>query len=57
VPTRPDRLIDRAGFEVICEIKEFTTDAMKAAMARLYRRPTTRLTGKPLRRTTPGLGR
>src|SRR5262249_8264560 len=27
VRTRPDRLIERAGVEAICEIKEFTTDA------------------------------
>jgi hypothetical protein len=29
VATRADRLIDRAGIEAICEIKEFTTDAKK----------------------------
>src|SRR5436189_1939347 len=29
VRKRPDRLIDRAGIEAICEIKEFTTDAMQ----------------------------
>ena len=29
VRTRPDRLIDRADVEAICEIKEFTTDAMQ----------------------------
>jgi hypothetical protein len=28
VEKRPDRLIDRAGVEAICEVKEFTTDAM-----------------------------
>jgi hypothetical protein len=29
VRTRPDRLIERAGFEAICEVKEFTTDPMR----------------------------
>jgi hypothetical protein len=29
VRTRPDRLIERVCFEAICEIKEFTTDAMR----------------------------
>jgi hypothetical protein len=29
VPTRPDRLIVRAGAEAICELKEFTTDAFR----------------------------
>lgn len=29
VRTRPDRLIERAGYEAICEIKEFTMDAMQ----------------------------
>jgi hypothetical protein len=29
VPTRPDRLIGRADFEAVCEVKEFTTDAMQ----------------------------
>jgi hypothetical protein len=29
VRTDPDRLIDRAGFEAVCEVKEFTTDAMQ----------------------------
>ena len=29
VPQRPDRLIDRAGVEAICEVKEFTTDAIE----------------------------
>jgi hypothetical protein len=29
VPTRPDRLIERVGEEAICEVKEFTTDAMQ----------------------------
>jgi hypothetical protein len=28
VPTRPDRLIERVGVEAICEVKEFTTDAL-----------------------------
>jgi hypothetical protein len=29
VPTRPDRLIERVGVEAICEVKEFTTDAVQ----------------------------
>jgi hypothetical protein len=29
VATRPDRLIERVGVEAICEVKEFTTDAMQ----------------------------
>jgi hypothetical protein len=29
VVKRPDRLIERVGVEAICEVKEFTTDAMK----------------------------
>jgi hypothetical protein len=29
VRTRPDRLIERAGIEAICEVKEFRTDAMQ----------------------------
>jgi hypothetical protein len=29
VSTRPDRLIERVCFEAICEVKEFTTDAMQ----------------------------
>lgn len=28
VPTRPDRVIARGGLEAICEVKEFTTDAI-----------------------------
>jgi hypothetical protein len=29
VPKQPDRLIERVGVEAICEVKEFTTDAMR----------------------------
>ena len=29
VRTSPDRLIDRAGFQAVCEVKEFTTDAIR----------------------------
>jgi len=28
IPTKPDRLIERVGIEVIAEVKEFTTDAL-----------------------------
>jgi hypothetical protein len=29
VSKRPDRVIDRAGVEAVCEVKEFTTDALQ----------------------------
>jgi hypothetical protein len=29
VPKRPDRLIERVGVQAVCEIKEFTTDAIQ----------------------------
>jgi hypothetical protein len=44
VVKRPDRLIERVGVEAICEVKEFTTDAMKrrwpeGGSVRLVQRP------------------